>query len=235
MRWMILLWAAVGFAADGPEPIPGRVPLQTGFLVINGVYNTELTAPLDILQHSVFREDKQYFRTFLVSPDGKPIKTVEGLTIQADYSFANCPKLDVLVIPSTETSMNKDLEDGPYKSFVAARVDEAAVVITLCDGAFALGGSGRLDGRHATTFPGDQQRFAEAFPKIQVHRDSLFVHHDKFITSVGGARSFEPALFLAHHWFGEAYAKSLAGGLVIEWDLARIAHKSFGKLPPRPR
>ncbi len=212
-----------------------RIPIQTAFLVIDGVYNSELMAPLDILQHSIFREDKSYFRTFLVSPDGKAIKTVEGLTIQADYSFANCPKLDVLVIPSTETSMSKDLEPGPYKTFVAKRTDEATVVISLCDGAFALGGSGRLDGLNATTYPGDQEQFAKTFSKIKVHRDSLFIHDGKFITSVGGAKSYEPALFLAHHWFGEAYAKSLAKGLVIDWDLKKMAHKSFGSLPPRPR
>lgn len=212
-----------------------RTPIQTGFVVIDGVYNSELIAPLDILEHSKYRENKTFFKCFLVSPDGKPIKTAEGLTIETDFSFKNCPKLDVLVIPSTMTSMDKDLgHDNPYMQWVRKKVDEARVVITLCDGAFPLGQTGRLNGLNATTYPGDQEAFAKKFPEIKVHRDALFVHHGKFITSVGGAKSYEPALFLAHNWFGEAYAKSLARGLVIDWSLDKIPHKTFGQFPKKP-
>lgn len=209
--------------------------IETGFLVINGVYNSELIAPLDILQHSVYRKNNTYFRTFLVSPEGKPIKTAEGLTINTDYSFANCPELDVLLIPSTMTSMDKDLKEGAYISWVRKMVDKASVVITLCDGAFPLAHTGRLDGLNATTYPGDQEALAKRYKKIKIHRDVWFVQDGKFITSVGGARSYEPALYLAHVWFGEDYAKSLARGLVIDWDLKIIPHKTFNPLPKRPR
>lgn len=208
--------------------------LQTGFVVVDGVYNTELTAPLDILQHSIYRDKQNYFRTFVVSPDGKPIHTVEGLTIEADYSFANCPALDVLVIPSTETSMTKDLSNQAYMAFVSAKVKEAKAVITLCDGAFPLAKTGVLNGLHATTFPGDQDRFAEMFPEIKVHRDVWFVQDGKYITSVGGAKSFEPALYLAHQWFGRDHAVRSAGGLVIDWDLEKIPHYAAGNFPMKP-
>jgi len=231
---MNLILLVLASLALGPQGTEGKRAIETGFVVIDGVYNSELVAPLDILEHSRYRDADAYFRCFLVSPDGKPIKTAEGLTIHADYSFKNAPKLDVLVIPSTMTSMDKDLANKAYMDWVRANAEAAASVITLCDGAFPLGQTGLLDGRQATTFPGDQDRFAEMFPKIQVHRDVWFVHDGKFITSVGGAKSYEPALFLAHQWFGEAFAKRLAQGLVIDWDLARIPHHSFGAAPPRP-
>lgn len=208
--------------------------IKTGFVVIDGVYNSELVAPFDILQHSPYHSKDHYFETFVISPEGKPVKTAEGLVIQADYSFSNVPALDVLVIPSTQTSMDKDLEDGPYADFIRGQVDKVRVVMTLCDGAFALANTGRLNGKHATTYPGDQQRFADTFKKIEVHRDVWFVQDGKFITSVGGAKSYEPALFLAHQWFGEKVAKGLARGLVIDWDLDKIPHKTFAPLPTRP-
>lgn len=212
-----------------------KMAIQTGFVVIDGVYNSELIAPLDILEHSKYRENREFFKCFLISPDGKPIETAEGLTIHTDYSFQNAPKLDVLIIPSTMSSMDKDLEDNnPYMKWVKKKVDEARVVITLCDGAFPLAQTGRLNGLNATTYPGDQEAFAKKFPKIKVHRDALFVHHGKFITSVGGAKSYEPALYLTHKWFNEAYAKSLAKGLVIDWSLDKIPHKTFGQFPRMP-
>jgi len=41
----------------------------------------------------------------------------------------------------------------------------------------------------------------------------------KGITSAGGAKSFEAALYLMEHMYGKEIAESLAGGLVIDWDL----------------
>ena len=209
-------------------------PIQTGFVVVDGVYNSELMAPFDILEHSKYRDPKHYFRCFVVSPEGKPVTTAEGLVIQSHYGFADSPKLDVLVIPSTMTSMDKDLEPGPYLEWVRKKIDEAKVVITLCDGAFPLGKSGRLNGLHATTFPGDRERFASMFPEIKVDMNSWFVQDGKFITSVGGAKSYEPALYLAHQWFGHAYAARLAQGLVIEWDLEKMPHEAYGDFPKKP-
>lgn len=127
--------------------------------------------------------------------------------------------------------MGKDLENEAYMSWIKRAVDHAKAVITLCDGAFPLAATGALDGLHATTYPGDQQAFAEKFPEIQVNREVWFVHEGKFITSVGGARSYEPALFLAHHWYGEEVAKRLARGLVIDWDLTKIPHAMHGDFP----
>ena len=224
----------LGFSILFVALLPAQQKIETGFVVIDGVYNSELIAPYDILEHSKYRKRDRYFNCFVVSPKGAPIKTAEGLTIKAHYSFETCPKLDVLVIPSTMTSMTEDLKPGIYMDWVTQKVKEARVVMTLCDGAFPLGQTGQLNGLNATTFPGDRDRFAKAFPQVKVHYDAWFVQDGKFITSVGGAKSYEPALFLAHQWFDLAYAKRLARGLVIDWDLAKIPHKVFAPLPESP-
>lgn len=225
-KWLVL--GFFGLSAWAQQTI------STAFVVVDGVYNSELMAPFDILEHSRYHSPDHYFRCFVVSPDGGKVTTAEGLRIEADYSFANCPRVDVLVIPSTETSMTADLKNEAYMGWVRKMVDQAKVVITLCDGAFPLAHTGRLNGLNATTFPGDQDRFEDMFSKLKVHRDVLWVQDGKFITSVGGAKSYEPAIFLAHQWFGEKVAKGLARGLVIDWTLSKLPHKTFAELPARP-
>lgn len=204
---------------------------ETGFLAVDGVYNSELIAPYDILEHSRYRNPDRYFRCFVVSPDGRAITTAEGMRIEADYSFANCPKLDVLVIPSAEHSMDSDLENKALIDWVAERADQARVVMTLCDGAFVLAATGRLNGLNATTFPADQEALAKRFAEITVHRDLSFVQDGKYITSVGGAKSYDPALFLTEMWFDQATARRTGQGLVIDWQLESLAHKRIGPLP----
>ncbi|MEM6337480.1 MAG: DJ-1/PfpI family protein, partial [Bacteroidota bacterium] len=159
--------------------------LRAGFLALDTVFNSELMAPYDILHHSVFRDSVNFIEPFVVSPDGEPVVTFEGLTIEAHHSFDTAPEIDILVIPSTNHSMSLDLENERLMAWLRSAVESADWVITLCDGAFPLAATGVLDGRHATTFPGDRERFAEMFPNVKVDFESLFVVDGRFITSAG--------------------------------------------------
>ncbi|RKZ15369.1 glutamine amidotransferase [bacterium] len=198
--------------------------LTAGFVCTEGVYNTELTAPWDVIQHTVYRDSINYVRTVLITEDGEPFLSAEGLTIGADYSFDNAPDLDIVIIPSSVGSMGVDLENKDFIKWLRKRCEKAQWVMTLCDGAFPLAQTGLLDDRIATTFPGDRDAFAERFEKIDVRYDVRFVVDDKFITSTGGAPSFEPAFWLMEHLYGPEHVARTGQGLVYPWDAAEVPH-----------
>jgi transcriptional regulator GlxA family with amidase domain len=203
--------------------------LTAGFVCVEKVYNSELMAPYDVLQHSLFRDATNYIRCFIVTPDGKPFVTFEGIRITPDYAFANAPPIDILVIPSTETSMTADLANAAFIKWLKQAVVKANYVVTLCDGAFPLAATGALDGRFATTFPADRQRLAEMFPKVKVRDDVNFVAAGKYITSVGGALSYEPALYLVEKIYSKEHAQRTAVGLVLDWELSKVPHIVVGE------
>ena len=206
-----------------PAPIPGQ--LQVGMLVIDGVYNTELTAPMDMFHHTVFHTEPG-MRVFLVSEESGPVTSFEGLRILPDYDFESCPPIDVLVVPSALHNLDTDLENERLIDFVRERGAQAQWVLSLCDGAFVLAQAGLLDGLAATTFPSDIPAFEERFgERIDVRSDVSFVHDGKAITSVGGAPSFEAALYLCELLYGAKVARGIARGLVIDWDLSKVAHE----------
>ncbi len=60
------------------------------------------------------------------------------------------------------------------------------------------------------------------FPQLRVKDSVLFVHDGKYITSAGGAKSFEAALYLCERLYGAAVARSIAKGLVIDWNLQEV-------------
>ncbi len=193
-------------------------PLTAGFLIVDGVYNSELTAPYDILHHTPFHtEPDPGIAVFTISPDGQPVTTFEGLTLLPHHSFADHPKIDILVVPSAEGSMDGDLKNEAMMDWVRRVGSEASFVMSLCDGAFVLAAAGLLDGRECTTFPGDQDRFAEMFPELDLKRGVSFVHDGKALTSQGGARSFDPAIYLVDHLYGEKVAQGVGRGLIIDW------------------
>ena len=215
--------ATVLAAGDRSPEAPPRVR-QALFVVAEGVYNSELMAPYDVLQHSVFRDPDDYVATAVVSADGGPVTTFEGIVIEAHHSFADAPRADILVIPSTRGSMDADLADAAYMAFVRRAAAEAEWVITVCDGAFPLAATGLLDGRVATTFPGDRERLAEMYPEVDVRHDVRLVVDGKFITSVGGGMSYEPAFWLVERLYGREHVEATARGLVWPWSLDTVPH-----------
>ncbi|MEM0962411.1 MAG: DJ-1/PfpI family protein [Bacteroidota bacterium] len=215
------------------EAIEGRIEAvasaggtvrRAAFVVANGVFNSELMAPYDVFHHTLFRDSLDYVEPFVVSPDGQPVVTFEGLSVDAHYSFDTAPAADILVIPSTDGSMDRDLDDAAYMAYVSRTAEAAEWVLTVCDGAFPLAATGLLDGRAATTFPADRAALAARFPAVDVRDDVRLVVDGKYVTSVGGGMSYEPAFWLVEHLWGADRVAGNASGLVWPWDLSTVPH-----------
>ena len=240
---LLLLYACLLFFACKSEKEQGPIPQNTqantrilprlnpdfynvAFLIMDGTYNTELTAPYDIFQHTVFREGIRAMNVFTVANTLEPITTFEGVRILPDYDYTKdaLPKIDILVVPSAEHHLDSDLEDDVMINFVKKVSANARFVTSHCDGAFVLAKAGLLDHVISTTFPDDIDLYRKTFPSLQVKDSVWFVHDGKYITSAGGARSFEAALYICEYLYGADIARSLARGLVIDWNLKEIPH-----------
>jgi transcriptional regulator GlxA family with amidase domain len=227
---ILALWAAGCARPDQSRteevPVLPDRKLTAAFLVVDGTYNTELVAPMDVLQHTVFHM-QHGIDVFTVAPSRDTVTTFEGLRIVPDYGFTtdSIPPVDLLIVPSARQSMDADLANEALIDFVRTRGREALYVMSLCDGAFVLAQAGLLDAHVCTTFPADVERFRETFPDLAEVREGLsFVHDRTVITSQGGARSFEAALYLVELLYGRDIALKIGTGLVIEWDLASVPH-----------
>ncbi len=199
---------------------------NVAFLIMDGVYNTELTAPYDIFQHTIFRDSIKAMNVFTVANTLEPVTSFEGLRLLPDYNYLtdSLPRIDILVVPSAEHHLDTDLEDEAMIGFVKTAAQQAAYVTSHCDGSFVLAKAGLLDGHVSTTFPSDIDAMRQQFPQLEVRENVLFVHDGKYITSAGGAKSFEAALYLCEYLYGKQVAERLAQGLVIDWDLEAVPH-----------
>lgn len=213
--------ASQGSAATVGVHLPSRSELpalRAAFLIVDGVYNSELMAPYDIFHHTRFHtKPHPWIEVFTVSPSGDPLVTFEGLMLTPHHSLREELEIDILVVPSAEGSMDRDLENQEMMDWVREVGQRARYVISLCDGAFVLAAAGLLDGHSVTTFPGDQDRFAEMFPHLDLRREPGFVHDGKVLTSQGGAKSYDLAMYLVDHLYGENVARGVGRGLIIPW------------------
>lgn len=213
-----------GFAEERQVALPA--PESIGFLIVDGVYNTELVAPFDVFQHVGRGAGPP--RVFTVALHEEPVRTAEGLRITPDYVLEEAPSIDVLVVPSAENSMGSDLENERLIRWVRETGRNARHVMSLCWGAFVLAEAGLLDGIAATTFPSDQDRLQERFPDIRVKKNVSFVDAGHALTSVGGVKSYELAMYLVETLYGVEAARDIAGGLLIDWDRSRLSYFQEG-------
>ena len=199
---------------------------NVAFLIMDGTFNTELTAPYDIYHHTKFRDSIKAMNVFTVANTNSTIRTFEGLNIQPDFNYLEdeMPHIDILVIPSAEHNLDSDLEDKKMIEFVQKVSGDVIYVTSHCDGAFVLAKSGLLDNHASTTFPDDIEAMREMFPKLDIRDNTLFVHDRKVITSAGGAKSFEASLYLCELLYGKKVADEIAEGMVINWDLESVPH-----------
>lgn len=202
---------------------------NVGFLIMDGTYNTELTAPFDIFQHTRFRESIKPMNTFTVAPSHDVITTFEGIRLVPDYSFNDVPKIDILVVPSAEHHLDTDLENEELVEWVKKTGNNATYITSHCDGAFLLAQAGLLDDVVSTTFPSDIAAMKKRFPQLDIRENVWFVHDGKVITSAGGARSFEAAMYLCDVLYGPKITNDLAGGLVLEYNLVNYPHLIINK------
>ena len=207
-----------------PELKPDRY--NVAFLIMDGTYNTELTAPFDIFQHTIFRKGIKAMNVFTVADTDEAVTTFEGMRIMPDFNYKkdSLPKIDILVVPSAEHHLDSDLENKDMIRFVQKVDKEAEFITSHCDGAFVLAKAGVLKDKVSTTFPSDIDKMITMFPELDIRKEVLFVHDGKYITSAGGAKSFEAALYLCEHLYGKKVAQSLAGGLVIDWNKDNVPH-----------
>jgi len=208
-------------ACCGSEPKPAALKAgakNVGVVIFDDVFITEFVAPFDVYKHT---GDKT--NVFTVAPKAGPIRTYEGVTVHPDYTIANAPRIDVLVVPSGNGSLTTDLQNTEYIAWVKKTAASAEYATSHCWGCFTLAATGLLDGKECTTFPTSVEDLQKKFPAVKAQKDQRFVVSGKFITSNGGVAAFEAALFVVEKLFGKETADKVAGGLVYSPDNRRFA------------
>ncbi|MEO8457625.1 MAG: DJ-1/PfpI family protein [Chloroflexota bacterium] len=130
-----------------------------------------------------------------VSQDGKPVQSFLGTRVVADHSFADSPKLDVIVVPgglgTRPESKNPALVD-----FLKQQGGDAEYVTSVCTGAMLLHAAGFLEGKRATTHWGAIAELKGMGGNVTVVDDERWVHDGNVLTAAGVSAGIDMTLYL---------------------------------------
>jgi transcriptional regulator GlxA family with amidase domain len=134
------------------------------------------------------------WRVVIVSQDGEPVRGFLGTSIIADHSFADCPPLDVIVVPGGQGT-RAEVDNQRMIEFVRESGGSAQYVTSVCTGAFILHRAGFLSGRSATTHWGAIAQLRE-LGDVDVRDNERWVHDGNVITSAGISAGIDMSLYL---------------------------------------
>lgn len=183
--------------------------VTVAILVFDGAQIIDFAAPWEIFGQA-------HFEVFTVSPDGKAVTTTMGMQLTPNYSFADAPQADVLLVPGGH--VHDVLGREQDLAWIRRMAQGAEHVLSVCNGAFLLAEAGLLDGGTATTFYGLIEDLEESYPAIHVVRDQRYTDNGKVLTSAGLSSGVDASLYLVSKIQGMDQARALALHLEYDWD-----------------
>jgi transcriptional regulator GlxA family with amidase domain len=146
-------------------------------------------------------------RTHLVGQSTEPLRCAKGLTVVPEYSFEDCPPLDVLVVPGGQGT-REQVDNPALMTFVKHQVEQhTRCVMSVCTGAFILHRAGLLLGRRATTHWASLKRLRE-LGDVQVVEERYVVDGPVW-TAAGVSAGTDMALAYIEHVSGAATASKV--------------------------
>ncbi len=157
-----------------------------------------------------------HYQVFTVAETTEPFTSQRFLTVVPQYSVAEAPDIDILVIPGG--SVGSILGSPPFLAALQERVDLAEVTLSVCNGALVLAKLGELEGLEATTHHGAIRGLRQMTEDCVVHDDARFVDNGRIITAAGVSAGIDASLHLLQRRSGMDTARQVARYMEYDWD-----------------
>jgi transcriptional regulator GlxA family with amidase domain len=171
------------------------------------------------------------FRVYTVARSKEPIVSQGFLKVTPDYSIADAPRPDLLVIPGGSSGVVT--RDEAFMAWAKKAAGEAEIAMSVCSGAFVLGKAGLLDGKSATTWYGAISRLRSETPKADVQEGRRFIDQGRILTTAGVSAGIDGALHVVARLLGRAVADHTARYMEYHWTPEPYLAQNYPQLDPR--
>ena len=196
-----------GARADTEFKPPAKGPVTVAFVLSDGANVIDFSGAWEVFQDTARPgTEESGFRLYTVSEARKTLTLTGGLKVVPDYTFADAPPADIVVVGANATTPGmvpwlKKMGTDPHTQ----------VLMSVCTGAFKVAATGLFDGKLATTHHDFFEDFATRFPKVKLERGVRYVQSGPHLFSAGGLTSgIDLALDIVERFYGKDAADHTA-------------------------
>jgi transcriptional regulator GlxA family with amidase domain len=186
-------------------------------LIFEDVEVLDFCGPFEVFTVANRFTDLPAFHVFTVAEKPGPVLTRGGLSVNPQHRLADCPRLDVLLVPGGQGT-RKEMHNAVLTDWIRTRSQEAELVLSVCTGALLLGKAGLLDGLETTTHHGAIDLLREVAPKTTVHADRRFVDNGRVVCSAGIAAGIDMSLHVVARLLTREVAEKTARQMEYPWQ-----------------
>lgn len=210
VTFLLLFVTAVSLhAAEGKKAKQSQRTL--GVLLFPGFELLDAAGPIELWGNM-----EKAIRLVTVAKQAGEVKSAQGVRLVADHSFADCPKLDFILVPGGMSAFQV-MKDAETLDFVRARSKDAELTMSVCNGASILAATGILEGRSATTNKAFWDTCIAAGPNVKWVHKARWVDDGNVVTSSGVSAGMDMTLHVIERFFGVKTAERLANVTEYEW------------------
>jgi len=186
-----------------------------GVLFFDGTEELDAVGPWEVF--TMASQQRDDITVVAVSEHGGTVTCSKGLRIVMDHSFADAPKLDVLLVPGGQGT-RREVDNPALLQWIASVAKECEWVTSVCTGSLLLAEAGPAAGKRITTHWGAVDLVRKRGRAGEVLEGVRYVRDGNVVTSAGVSAGIDMALWL----IGEMYTPGFARGVQrnMEYDPA---------------
>lgn len=194
---------------------------RIAFIVYPGFELLDTSGPASVFNganRALSRQGKPaFYKVDLVSAQGGAIESSSGVAVETRpiARFAPAEAQTVLVAGAEREHLLPAMRDPALRAALPQLTEKAERFGSVCTGGFILAALGLLDGSRIATHWDSYEPLSEAFPKVTVDPDALYLVDERLWTSAGVTTGIDMALAMVAHDLDATIAGEVARRLVL--------------------
>lgn len=195
--------------------------MQTALILLfDEVEVLDFAGPFEVFAVASELHGHTLFNVKTVARELRPIRAVNGLSVNPDLRLADAPQADVLIVPGG-TGSRAVMREKDTIAWVRDQAYAAEKVMSVCSGSRILAAADLLDGLTITTHHEVLPEMPDYAPGAICLDGIRFTDNGQVLTSAGISAGIDLSLYVVSQLCGEEVATQTARYMEYDW---RVRH-----------
>ncbi|MEL6306438.1 MAG: DJ-1/PfpI family protein [Bacteroidota bacterium] len=188
---------------------------NVGILIFDGAEVLDFAGPFEVFAVTSEINDFGLFDVFTVSESLEPVSAVNGLSVNPDYDYTNCPQLDILIL-SGGSGTRELMQNQKTLDWISKVHQNTEITVSICSAARLLAVLELLHEQPYCTHHLVYDHLQELVPTGIPQKDKRFVNSGKIYTSGGISAGIDVSFHIVEKLHGTVTAEKTAA--YMEYD-----------------
>lgn len=191
---------------------------QVLILLFDDVEVLDFAGPFEVFSVASELHQHQLFQVTTVARELRPIRAVNGLSLNPEQTLADTPQADVLIIPGGAGS-KMEMRQKSTIAWLREQAFACEKVMSVCSGTRLLAAADLLEGLTITTHHEVLHEMPDYAPGAICLDDVRFTDNGQLLTSAGISAGIDLSLYIVSQLCGMPVADKTARYMEYDWRI----------------